>query len=112
MQPNFTRTSLHADVHIVMEDITNLTLGDLCRACNTHADIIIELVGEGVIDISANQQSPSHEHWRFTGVQLQRAKVAIRLNRDLGVNFAGTALVLQLLDELHIAKSELRNITI
>ena len=109
MQPNFILTSLRGDVTVVMEDITDLTLGDLCQACGTHADIIIELVGEGVIDITSSEQSPPQEHWRFTGVQLQRARVAIRLNRDLGVNFAGAALVLQLLDELDAAKSALRH---
>lgn len=91
-----------------MEDITELTLEDLCRACSAQADIIIELISEGVIDSPETQQHLPSEHWRFTGLHLHRAKVAIRLHRDLGVNFAGAALALQLMDELRVMKEKIR----
>ena len=110
MQPNFILTETRHDTNIVMEDATELTLADLCRACGAHADIIIELVSEGVIEITSAEQSLSQEHWRFTGVHLLRAKVAIRLHRDLGVNFAGAALALQLMEELAEAKAKLASI--
>jgi len=45
--------------------------------------------------------------WRFTGTHLRRATVAIRLQRDLGVNLAGAALALQLLDELEVLQARL-----
>ena len=107
MQPNFILTGTWHDANIVTEDATELTLADLCRACGAHADIIIELVSEGVIEITSAEQSLSQEHWRFTGVHLLRAKVAMRLHRDLGVNFAGAALALQLMEELAEAKAKL-----
>ena len=110
MQPNFILTETRHDANIVMEDATELTLTDLCRACGAHADIIIELVSEGVIEITSAEQSLSQEHWRFTGVHLLRAKVAMRLHRDLGVNFAGAALALQLMQELAEAKAKLNTI--
>ena len=88
-----------------MEDVTELTLDDLCRACAAQADIIIELVSEGVIDMALMQSDQPPEQWRFTGLHLHRAKVAMRLHRDLGVNFAGAALALQLMDELETLKS-------
>ena len=107
MQTNFILTGSWHDSNIVTEDATELTLADLCRACGAHADIIIELVSEGVIEITSAEQSLSQEHWRFTGVHLLRAKVALRLHRDLGVNFAGAALALQLMEELAEAKAKL-----
>jgi chaperone modulatory protein CbpM len=104
MQPNFTITTpLHA-VSFVMEDIVELTLDDLCRGCSAQADSIIELVSEGVIDSTSLQTNQPPEQWRFTGFHLHRAKVAMRLHRDLGVNFAGVALALQLLDEIRALK--------
>ncbi len=107
MLPNFILSSrLHVTSSFVMEDITELTLEDLCRACAAQADIIGELVSEGVID-SAMPQSLLPEHWRFTGVHLHRAKVAMRLHRDLGVNFAGAALALQLMDELQALREKI-----
>jgi len=108
MTPNFIlATPLQAVSSFVMEDITELTLDDLCRACAAHADIIIELVSEGVIDTAALQNVPP-EHWRFTGLHLHRAKVAMRLHRDLGVNFAGAALALDLMDELDVLRTKMR----
>ena len=91
-----------------MEDITELTLEDLCRACAAQADIIIELVSEGVIDTAGAPPNQPPDQWRFTGLHLHRAKVAMRLHRDLGVNFAGAALALELMDELQVLKARLR----
>ena len=105
MTPNFIITSPLQATSFVMEDITELTLDDLCRACAAQADIIIELVSEGVIDSAQAEPGQTPEHWRFTGTHLHRAKVALRLHRDLGVNFAGAALVLQLMDELQALKA-------
>jgi len=47
------------------------------------------------------------ERWRFPGMQLRRARVAVRLQRDLGVNTAGAALALQLLDEIEALRARL-----
>ena len=109
MQPNFILLTPLDPASTVMEDITDLTLDDLCRACSAQAEVIAQLVSEGVIDITSvdthpvTAQLPSQ--WRFTGVHLHRAKIAMRLHHDLGVNFAGAALALQLMDELHEARS-------
>ena len=111
MTPNFTLvTPPHAADYAmedIMENITELTIEDLCRACTAHADIIIELVSEGVIEGTATQQNLPPEYWRFTGLHLHRAKVAMRLHRELGVNFAGAALALQLMDELTLLRAKL-----
>ena len=108
MTPNFILATPYQAVNsFIVEEITELTLEDLCRACKAQADIIIELVSEGVIDNMPMQQDAPPEHWRFTGLHLHRAKVAMRLHRDLGVNFAGAALALQLMDELQALKAEI-----
>jgi chaperone modulatory protein CbpM len=107
MQPNFIITTPLSATSFVMEDITELTLDDLCRACAAQPDIIIELVSEGVIDSDTMQQDVQPEHWRFTGLHLHRAKVAMRLHRDLGVNFAGAALALQLMDEVQALRAKI-----
>ena len=36
----------------------------------------------------------------FSAIELRRARTAMRLQRDLGVNLAGIALILDLLDEV------------
>jgi chaperone modulatory protein CbpM len=101
MTPNFIITTpVQVVISHVMEDITELTIDDLCRACATEIDIIIALVNEGVIEIEAIPHEANITQWHFTGHDLRRAKLALRLHRDLGVNFAGAALALQLMDEL------------
>lgn len=72
-----------------------LTLQDLCRFCQAEEAWVIELVAHGVLEpVGSNV-----EHWRFRGVSIVRAKKARRLNRDLGINTAGVAMVLDLLEE-------------
>ena len=34
---------------VILEEMTELTLADVCRACTAHAESIIELVDEGII---------------------------------------------------------------
>ena len=87
---------------IILEE-TQLTLAEISRGCAVHAECIIELVEEGVLAAVG----PEPRHWRFTGVQMRRAVVALRLQRDLGVNLAGVALALQLLDEVNELRARL-----
>lgn len=80
----------------ILEERTDLTLEELCRACGGPAELMAELVEEAVIvPLGHGRQA-----WRFTGVHLRQARVAVRLQRDLGVNAAGAALALRLLDEV------------
>jgi len=81
---------------IILEEQTELTLADVCRACAVHAEYIIELVEEGVLVPVGNEPVS----WRFTGIHMHRATVSLRLQHDLGINLAGVALALQLLDEI------------
>lgn len=112
MQPNFILATPLQATGYVMEELTELTLEDLCRACAAQPDIVVAMITEGVIDLEMLPQQTQPEHWRFTGVHLRRARVALRLHRDLGVNFAGAALALQLLDEMQALNSRLKHVAI
>ena len=50
------------------------------------------------------------EHWRFRGASVRRVRCALRLERDLGVNFAGAALALELLEELEALRARLERL--
>jgi len=75
--------------------VTTLSLQDLCRFCQADEAWVMELVQHGVLEPKGN----SVESWQFMGRSIVRAKKARRLNRDLGINTAGVALVLELLEE-------------
>lgn len=89
---------------IILEQEVHLTLTELSQACGTHAERIIELVEEGILEPVGNSIS----QWQFPGISLQRARISLRLQRDLGVNFAGVALALDLMDEVNNLEMQLQ----
>lgn len=81
---------------IVLDTEIRFTLVEICQACTVETDFIVELVEEGVLEPVGIERS----EWRFAGTDLQRATLALRLQRDLGLNLEGVALSLQLLEEI------------
>jgi chaperone modulatory protein CbpM len=79
----------------IFEEYAVLNLDELSRLCAVDRTYIVELVEEGVLDVI--QFAPE---WRFAGAALQRARTALRLQRDLEVNLPGVALALELMEEL------------
>lgn len=96
------RTVLPASV--VVEEELHLTLQELCRASQAPLEQIHIWVAEGVLEPCG--QAP--QDWRFTGQSLRRARLALRLTRDLEVNASGVALALDLLDEIAILQTQLK----
>ncbi|MGH8614693.1 MAG: chaperone modulator CbpM [Gammaproteobacteria bacterium] len=64
----------------------------------------MELLGKGLIEPTR----PEPRQWRFAGRSLRRAGIALRLERNLGVNLAGAALALEPLDEIERLRARLR----
>ena len=91
---------------ILLDDTTELSLNDLCHACSSSAEWVIALVEEGALEPIGYEQTS----WRFTGTSLQKAHTAMRLQRDLGINLAGIALALDLLDEMETMRARLRRL--
>jgi chaperone modulatory protein CbpM len=87
----------------VVDDDTDMTLVELCQACSVHEEDVRVWVSEGVLHPSAEPGQPM----RFRGASLRRARVAMRLTRDLEVNTAGVALALDLLDEIAELRAQL-----
>ncbi len=103
MTPNFILSTSTQQVDAcVMEDLGDFTLEGLRRACAAQTDIFIELIDDGVIDGVVMVQGQKPELWRCGALPACTcsAEVVLRLRRDLGVNFAGAALALQLMEQL------------
>lgn len=88
----------------VLEEDMELTLAELCRACRLHAEQVVELVEEGIVEPAGRDVA----QWRFRGTSVSRIRCAVHLRRDLGVNWAGAALALELLDELQMLRARVR----
>lgn len=95
---------------VVLDEEHLLTLAEISQACAVQTGYIIELVDEGLLTPASAPEINSLEEprfWRFTGEQMRRARMASRLQGDLGINLAGVALVLQLLDEIEELRERL-----
>ena len=86
---------------LILEEQVQLTLGELAQLCSVHAEWVVGLVDEGILQPSGDQLV----EWRFSGICLIRARTVQRLQRDLGINLPGVALALDLLEELETLRS-------
>jgi len=80
----------------VLDEDIRCGFGDLCRLCGVPADLILEMIDEGLLC----PRGTLPEEWRFTAVEIKRVQTTVHLQRDLRVNLPGCALALQLLEEL------------
>jgi chaperone modulatory protein CbpM len=80
----------------IIETRREMSLSDLCRVCTVTSERVVQLVDEGVVEPDGRKPA----EWRFSGRSVRRVVVAERLSRDLRLNAAGAALVLDLLDEV------------
>jgi chaperone modulatory protein CbpM len=80
----------------VFEESDVITLADLCRSCTVKTETVTLLVSEGILDPVGGDV----EHWQFSIGSIRRVRTAVHLQRDLGVNIAGAALALELLDQI------------
>lgn len=93
---NAKNTQLNGITAVLVDERYEITLDELCVACQVDRMAIQELVEEGVVEPKAGKDKP----WRFNGDMLTRAIRAFRLQRDLKLNTAGVAVVLDLLGEI------------
>jgi chaperone modulatory protein CbpM len=88
---------------ILLDERVELSLHDLCLACSTSTEWVVELVDEGVLEPIGHEQA----HWRFSGPSLLRARAATRMQQDLQINLAGVALALDLMEEIEAMRERL-----
>lgn len=82
-----------------------ITFVELCQTCDVEQQILIDMVEFGLFD----PEPPHIDHpddWTFQVTVVERAQKALRLHYDLSVNFAGIALVLDLLEEIDQLRSQ------
>ena len=88
---------------ITPEDPAELTLVEICRVCAVQSEFIVELVEQGALAPAGEKP----EGWRFTYTHVRRVQVASHLQRDLGVNPAGAALALELMEQIEALRAKL-----
>ena len=78
-----------------IEIVSVLTLTELCQFCQSDETWVSELINHGIV--APLDEADAELSFEFFSVA--RAKKARRLERDLGINIAGIALILDLIEE-------------
>ena len=95
----------HLEYHCeIMDGDARYTLREVCELCGADERIVVAMVREGIIEPAAGRGRDLH----LDGRGLQRLRMAVRLQRDLGVNLPGAALALDLLEELESLRRRVR----
>ena len=89
---------------IIFDETSEITLVELCEVCSVDQQTIKDLIAEGIIEPLAN----GGEKARLPYSSVRRTHTVVHLQRDLGVNLAGAALALELLDRIDNLRAQLR----
>ena len=100
------RKSLPVITCDIVTGTPELTLADLCRATGLPKRKIIAYVQEGIVAPAGRDET----EWRFSRLSLIETGRARRLERDFGLNSSGTALVIDLLDQIRDLETRLRRL--
>ena len=93
-------TTLKAEIVEYGEDVS---LARLCATCGVSPDWVMSLVRHG--GLMPRGRRP--RNWRFSATAIVRVNRARRLSRDLELDPAATAVVLDLIDEIDRLRARL-----
>ncbi len=89
---------------IVFDETVEITVTDLCEVCSVERTLIEQLVAEGILDPVGDRPDELYFHY----ASVRRIQTVVRLQKDLGVNLAGAALALDLLERIEGLQRQLR----
>src|SRR3990167_2183486 len=90
-------------LHVTLEEMTELNLLEVCDACQTSPDFLMDLISYGTIE----PKGLSVETFRFDDRHLKIIRTAMHLYHDLEINHAGIALAVDLIHEVEELRGEL-----
>ena len=88
----------------VLVDEAALTVEELAQACAVEPDWVVQRVRTGILLDSAAEDSG---YWRFTSVDLVRARRLCQVERDFDANDDVAALVVDLSEEIRRLRGKL-----
>jgi len=89
---------------LIFDEATEITVVELCNVCSVDQQTINALIAEGILEPLDN----GGEKTRLPYSSVRKTHTVVHLQRDLGVNLAGAALALDLLDRIESLRAQLR----
>ena len=93
---------------VIVEEDTSVSFSKLCHCCSLSEEQIHSMIEHGIIEPLEPRKTSTY--WQFSGDCIIRVQVAIRLQHDLEINLAGTALALELLDEIKSLREQVKSL--
>ena len=87
----------------IFNEQTEITVVELCELCSVDPQTVDDLIAEGILE---PRDTGSTARLPYSSVHI--TSTVIRLQRDLGVNLAGAALALELMNDIEQLRAELR----
>lgn len=95
------KTVIHAKW---LSEQVSISSVEICQKCRISEELLLEMLEHGLLDSEAfDLKSVTFDYQTLEKIELVK-----RLMQDLGINLAGVALVLDLLEALDKAHDELR----
>ncbi len=88
----------------IFDEATEITIVELCEFCSIETKLVDDMIDEGLLEPTGGHS----EKRRLPYSSVRRTRTAIHLQRDLGLNLAGAALALELLDRIENLRAQLR----
>ena len=89
---------------MLLDETSEVSLEELSSLCGARPEDLAAMVSEGLL----HPLPGTPGEWRFSGIEVRRARRAVRLTRDLEINLAGAALATELLEELEALRARVR----
>ena len=89
---------------ITVETDPELSLDEVCQACQITRDFLFELLEQGAIE----PKGTTEENWRFEMQHLNRIRRVLHLQQDLEVNLPGAVLACDLFDQINAMQAHIQ----
>lgn len=86
--------------------LVHITSQEICQRFDLSTDALVEIVEHGIVEPESGYPEGHPEQWSFDVEYVITLRRATRLHRDLGIDWAGIALVLDLLEEREYLRQE------
>jgi DNA-binding transcriptional MerR regulator len=85
-----------------------VTLREISMLCDVHPEMVIRLVRLGLID--PVEEEKAEEAWTFSVDTVPLVRKIIRLRNELGINYSGIGVVLELLSRIDALEARIREL--